>query len=214
MPRNDDDVFSSLFLDADDLPQQMKLYGDRRVGFSETGDQAYRRYGGLKVGMTKWDGPKEGAVQLLVDIRWLFPDAQSATAYHLETLQMKSENKPENHSARKIGDNCHVYSFPSGQELGAAQRIFVQALGEDHQMARGMGRAINEMPDDAFIYLFTRGRVAVKYFVVLSAALASTDTGKSTIYDLAEQIVRKVDRAFPNDADNMRRPWWKRMFSN
>jgi hypothetical protein len=211
MPPNDDDVFSSLFLNADDLPQQMQLYGDRRVGFSESGDQAYVRYGGLKVGMTKWDGPTDGAVQLLVEIRWLFPDAQSATAYHLETLQMKSENKPENRSARKFGDNCHVYSFPSGQGLGVAQKIFVQALGQDHQMARGMERAVNEMPDDAFIYLFTRGRVAVKYFVVLGSAPASAGAGDPAVHALAERIVQRIDR---NDAGNKSVAWWKKLFSN
>src|ERR1700748_2309861 len=130
MPSNDDEAFSALFLEAADLPQQMQLYGDRRIGFSEATDQSYSRHGGLKVGMTKWDGPTGGAVQLLVDIRWLFPDAQSASAYQLEKLQMKSENKPENHTARKLGDNCHVYSFPSGQGLASAQQIFAKALGD------------------------------------------------------------------------------------
>jgi hypothetical protein len=127
---------SALFLEAKDMPSKMTLYGDRRIGFSEPGDQAYKDRGGLKAGMTKWDGPKESTLLLLVDIRWLFPDAQSATAYDLATLQAKSGGKPENQTAQKIGDNCHIYSFASGQELAVAQKMFGPVLGDGDQMVR------------------------------------------------------------------------------
>jgi hypothetical protein len=213
MIRNDDDVFSALFLEAKDMPSQMTLYGDHRIGFSEPADQAYKDHGGLKVGLTKWDGSKENTLLLLFDIRWLFPDAQSATAYHLATLQAKSEGKPENQTAQKIGDNCHIYSFPSGQELGAAQDIFAGAFGDDNQMARGLGRVIAGMPDDAFIYLFTKGPVAVKYFAVLGSSPAAIETRKSAVHAVAERIVGRIDGAFANDASNKPAVWWKRLFS-
>jgi hypothetical protein len=213
MTRNGDDIFSALFLEAKDMPSQMTLYGDRRIGFSEPGDQAFNNHGGLKAGMTKWDGLKENTLLLLVDIRWLFPDAQSATAYHLATLQAKSEGKPESQAAQKIGDNCHIYSFPSGQELAVAQGIFAGAFGGDDQMARGIGRVIAGMPDDAFIYLFTRGRVAVKYFAVLGSSRTAIEARKSAVHIVAERIVSKIDEAFPNDASNKPVAWWKKLFS-
>jgi hypothetical protein len=164
--------------------------------------------------MTKWDGPKENTLLLLVDIRWLFPDAQSATAYHLATLQAKSEGKPENQTAQKIGDNCHIYSFPSGQELAVAQEMFAPVLGEGHQMLRGIKRAIAGMPDDAFIYLFTKGPVAVKCFALLGSYPSVIATRKAAVHVMAERIVSRIDDAFPNDASN--RPavvWWKKLFS-
>jgi hypothetical protein len=213
MTRNDDDIFSALFLEAKDMPSQMTLYGDHRIGFSEPGDQAYNDHGGLKAGMTKWDGSKANTLLLLVDIRWLFPDARSATAYHLATLQAKSEGKPENQTAQKIGDNCHIYSFPSGQELAVAQDIFVPVLGEGHQMVRGVKRAIAGMPDDAFIYLFTKGPVAVKYFAVLGASPTAIETRKSAVHAVAQRIASRIDRAFPNNASNKPAAWWKKLFS-
>ena len=213
MTRNDDDIFSALFLEAKDMPSQMTLYGDRRMGFSEPGDQAYNDHGGLKAGMTKWDGPKQNTLLLLVDIRWLFPDARSATAYHLATLQAKSEGKPENQTAQKIGDNCHIYSFPSGQELAVAQEMFAPVLGKDNQMLRGIKRVIAGMPDDAFIYLFTRGPVAVKYFAVTGSYPSVIETRKSAVHVVAERIVSKIDEAFPNAASDKPVAWWKRLFS-
>jgi hypothetical protein len=215
MNRNDYDSFTELFLDAEDLPSQMLLYGDRRIGFSEPADQAYHSYGGLKAGMTQWEGPRENTLRLLVDIRWLFSDARFATAYHLATLQAKSEGKRENQTAHKIGDDCHVYSFPSGQELAVAQGVFAGALGDDSQMARGIGRAIAEMPDDAFIYLFTRGPVAVKCFAVLGTLPMAIETRKSAVHAVAKRIVSRIDRAaFPNFAGKKPAVWWRRIFSN
>jgi hypothetical protein len=209
MMGNQDDLFAALFLEADDMPSPMTLYGDRRIGFSEPGDQAYRQHGGLRVGMTKWDGADDSAFRLLVDIRWLFPDARSATAYHLETLQAKCEGKPENQTAARIGGDCRVYSYPSGQALGAARGIFAGALGEGHQMTRGISRAIAEMPEDAFIYLFTRGPVAVKYFAVLG----SVGTNKSAVQIVAERIVQKIDAAFPGASGGKPAAWWRQLFS-
>jgi hypothetical protein len=210
MTRNDDDIFSALFLEAKDMPSRMTLYGDRRIGFSEPGDQAFNDHGGLKFGMTKWDGPNENTLLLLVDIRWLFPDAKSATAYHLATLQAKSEGKPENQTARKIGDNCHIYSFPSGQELAVAQQMLGPVLGGD--TVRGIERAIAGMPDDAFIYLFTKGPVAVKYFAVLGSYPSVIATRNAAAHVMVERIVSKIESAFPNDASN-KQAWWKKLFS-
>jgi hypothetical protein len=207
MTRNDDDVFPALFLEAKDMPSQMTLYGDHRIGFSEPGDQAYNYHGGLKAGVTKWEGSKADSLRLIVDIRWLFSDAQSATAYHLATLQAKSEGKPESQTAQKIGDNCHIYSFPSGQELAVAQGIFTRALGPGNPMAQGIGRAIAGMPDDTFIYLFTKGPVAVKFFAVLGSSPTAIETGKSAVHVVAERIVKRIDDAFPNDASNRPAVW-------
>ncbi len=153
-----DDAFPALFLGAEDLPGNMALANDLRVGFKDAEDPAYLRHGGRNVGMMKWEGTESGVFGLFVDIRWLFPDAQSATAYHLETLQAKAEGKPENLTAEKVGSDCRVYSFPSGQILAPAQDIFAKALGKDHQFARGLSDAIAKMPDDGFIYLLRWGR--------------------------------------------------------
>jgi hypothetical protein len=211
MTRKDDDIFSALFLEAKDMPSQMRLYGDRRIGFSEPGDQAYKDHGGLKAGMTKWDGPKENTLLLLVDIRWLFPDARSATAYHLATLQAKSEGKPENQTAQKIGDNCHIYSFASGQELAVAQEMLGPTFGDD--AVRGIERAISGWPHDAFIYLFTKGPVAVKYFAVLGSYPSVIATRHAAAHVMVERIVSKIDDAFPNDASKKPAAWWKKFFS-
>ena len=172
-------------------------------------DPAFARHGGRNIGMTKWEGNDDGCLlRVFVDIRWLFPDPRSATAYHLATLQAKAEGKPHDATAKPVGDGCHVYSYPSGGALGAAQGIFNGALGDNHPFARGIERAIADMPDDSFIYLFTRGAVAVKFLAVLGPSMAARDGCRAAVHQLAERIVTRLDSAFPAGARKAA-PWWR-----
>lgn len=209
-----DALFRTLFLDAADLPATMTLYGDRRDGVSDPSDPSFGHHQGQHIGMTKWDGTDTSLFRLFVDIRWLFPDAGCATAYHLATLQAKSEGKPENPTARKIGDDCQIYSYASGQALGAAQGIFTRVLGDQHQIVRGIDRAISDMPVDAFIYIFTRGRVAVKSFAVLGSSAAALETGPAIVQSLAERAIGRIERAFPTSPVRQPAAWWKKLFSS
>lgn len=214
MTRHVGATFPTLFLDAADLPAGMTLYGDRRDGVSDPDDPSFAHHGGQNIGMTKWEGTNDSLLRLFVDIRWLFPDTQSATAYHLATLQAKSEGKPENLAAKTIGDSCHIYSYPSGQALGAVQGLFTRALGGRSQIVRGIDRAIADMSDDAFIYLFTRGPVAVKYFAVLGTSPAARDTGPSAVHHLAARIVGRIESTFLTSASRKPAPWWKKFIGS
>jgi hypothetical protein len=42
------------------------------------------------------------------------------------------------------------------------------------------------MPDDAFIYIFIKGPVAVKYFAVLDSSPTAIEARKSTVHVVAE----------------------------
>jgi hypothetical protein len=93
-----------------------------------------------------------------------------------------------------------------------AQEMFAPVLGDGNPMVRGIKRAIAGMPDDAFIYLFTKGPVAVKYFALLGSSPTAIETRKSAVHVVAERIVSRIDDAFSNDASN-KQVWWKTLFS-
>ena len=206
-----DTGFLALFLDATDLPAAMTLY-DRRDGVGDPDDPTFSLHGGRNIGMMKWEGTADSLLRLFIDIRWLFPNPESATAYHLATLKAKSEGKPEVSASENVGDDCHVYSYPSGQVLGAAQGIFSRTLGEQSQVARGIARAIADMPNDAFIFLFTSGPVAVKFFAVLSSSPAARDRGPVAVYKLAGRIAERIDGSYSTGARKAV-PWWKRFLN-
>ncbi|MFN8633038.1 MAG: hypothetical protein U0893_04225 [Chloroflexota bacterium] len=222
MTHVDDQTFSSLFLADGDLPARMRMYADGRGGFVEESDQAFRRYGGLRVGMTKWEAPVgvTGPYDAVVDIRWLFPSAQGATHYHLDTLQMKAEGKPENTAAPTIGSHCHVYSYSSGGPLGMARAMFGAAGLQGTLTDRGQPVApitahsieetIARMPHDGFIYLFTVGSVPVKLFVMLKQGVSTVDpaTGQHHAHALARRAVERVNAAGLGAG----RSWWQKLF--
>jgi hypothetical protein len=60
--------------------------------------------------------------------------------------------------------------------------MFAPVLGDGNQMVRGHGRAIAGMPDGAFIYIFTKGPVAVKYFAVLDSSPTAIEARKSAVH--------------------------------
>jgi hypothetical protein len=204
--------FRALFLEASELPAKMTLLKDQRSGFTEAGDHAYRRHRGQHVGMMVWEGADDQPIRLLVDIRWLFPDAEAAAAYHLATLQAKAEGKPENPTLQKFGQNCHTYSYPSGRGLSQVEDIFAQVLGAQHAMARGLGDAIAKMPDDGFIFLFTLGPVAVKSLVLLNNQPAAA-AHAAPVQEVMKQIVSRVDRLIPQIATGKPQSWWKKLTS-
>ena len=199
MPPGSQFNFAALFLDATDLPADMNLYLDRRDGVNDPDDPEFAVRGGCNIGMTKWEGTNDSLLRLLVDIRWMFPDPQSATAYHLATLKAKGEGKPEIFTAKKVGDDCHIYNYPSGQNLGAMQGIFSRSLGRQSQIVRRIDGAIADMPNDAFIYLFTCGSVVVKLFAVLGPSPFACKEGPAVVYKSAYRIVGRIDNTFPAD---------------
>jgi hypothetical protein len=60
--------------------------------------------------------------------------------------------------------------------------MFAPVLGDGNRMVRGHGRAIAGMPDGAFIYIFTKGPVAVKYFAVLDSSPTAIEARKSAVH--------------------------------
>src|SRR5205823_13622071 len=87
----DDEAFLALFLEAPDLPDGLTLTDDSRDQGVDSADRAFEEYGGLKSGLRVWRGRLGDPVDQLVDIRWLFPSAQAADAYHRATLLSNSE---------------------------------------------------------------------------------------------------------------------------
>jgi hypothetical protein len=107
-PSIDLDV-DALYLEADDLPGNLTLVQDSRGQGSDPGDYAFGGCDGVHAGLRVWLGEATDTVWRLVDIRFVFPDAERAAAYHAERLLANSEGNPSVDDAPVIGDECHVF---------------------------------------------------------------------------------------------------------
>lgn len=99
-----DDDFAELFLHPDDLPTGLTLSRDFRAGQMTVQDIA-RPFRCERVGRVDWDGPVQGIVWMVSDMRELFPDAGAASAYHRATLQERSVHDRDCHPRSSRDDD-------------------------------------------------------------------------------------------------------------
>src|SRR5207302_832568 len=124
----------------------MTLQQDSRTRGPDPGDIAFARFGGVGSGLARWQGLPDGAIDRLIDIRWLFPTVEAARAYHRATLAANAEGCPTVSGAPAVGTDCVV------AEGGSTAGAMMQAI-------TGTAEAFV-----SFFYLFTAGPVVVKLY--------------------------------------------------
>ena len=105
----------------------------------------------------------------LVDIRFVFPDAERAAAYHTERLLANSEGNPPVADVPLAGEDCHVF--------GGTRRI--AAIGDDMTM---------------YFYVFRVGAVVVKLFAAQGTESAEP-LRPEHLHALAQRVVTRVHGA-------------------
>lgn len=97
--------FAKTFLTAEDLPG-MKLREDHRDAGAPPGDESFKKLGGVNYGLVVWIPEEEGKSKIdrMVEIHFVFPDADSAQKYLSENIKMLAESMPQIKNAPKVGD--------------------------------------------------------------------------------------------------------------
>jgi hypothetical protein len=157
--------FESVYLAADDLPG-MKLVQDSRHHDPDPGDYAFTACEGLHSGFQVWLSEQTKPIWRLVDIRFIFADAERAAAYHAERLLVNSEGNPPVVDAPLAGEDCQVF--------GGTQRVGVA----DVEMTM-------------YFYVFRVNTVVIKLFVAQGAESAEP-LRLEHLHALAQRIVTKV----------------------
>ena len=118
----------ALYLDSNELPPGLQVFQDSREEGPDPGDFAFAARDGVHSGSRVWMGDTADTIWQLVDIRFVFPDAERAAAYHAERLTANSEGSPPV-GAPLVGEECKVFggihSAPeSGVEMTAYFYVF------------------------------------------------------------------------------------------
>ena len=176
--------FLRLFLESAELPAALKLVQDSRMRGPDPQDGWFGTCLGQFSGMNAWEDPTyRGAVQRLVDIRWVFPTAEQAANYHKHTLNTNCEGMPYLPQAPAVGQEC--YAFGGQQELSGLAKM------------------------TSFMYLFRVGCVVVKVYAAQGdqpltinqlAALAQTVEHRLTV------ILAELERRTPANAKTPTQP--------
>jgi hypothetical protein len=155
-----------LYLAAEDLPG-LALVQDSRHQGPDPADYAFAACEGLHSGFQVWLGEQTKPVWRLVDIRFVFADAERAAAYHAERLLANSEDNPPVADVPLVGEDCHV--FGGTQHMG----------GTDIEMTM-------------YFYVFRVNTVVVKLFV--AQGVESTEPlHPEHLHILAQRIVTKIN---------------------
>jgi len=155
---------AEIFLAAGDLPPHLKQVQDSSGQGADADDFAFAANDGVGAGFNVWLGDDTETVWRLVDIRFVFPDAHRAAAYHVQRLHANSEGHPPVDNAQNVGKECHVFGGTEMTPFGI------------------------EMT--AFYYVFRVDRIVVKLFV----AQGMRAEQKLTPNDVAQIASRIVDR--------------------
>jgi hypothetical protein len=154
-----------LYLDGDDLPG-MSLVQDSAGSGPDPGDYAFPACDGVSSGLRVWLAPQTEPVWRLVDIRFVFPDAERAAIYHAERLIANSEQNPPVPEAPLTGEDCRVFG-------GTRQ---VPMVGIDMT---------------TYFYVFRVGRVVVKLFVAQGIE-SKKPLALEQVHAIAQRIVTKL----------------------
>ena len=154
-----------LYLVGDDLPD-MTLVQDSATSGPDDGDYAYAACDGMGTGLRVWLGLPTQSIWRIVDIRFAFPDAARAAAYHAERLVANSEGHPALPDAPLVGDECHVF--------GGSRAM--APLGVDMTM---------------FFYVFRVGAVVVKLFVA-PGPQATQPLDIEDVHAIAQRVIARL----------------------
>lgn len=163
------EAYLATYLDQTDVGPTLRHVQDSRIQPADPDDDIFARLGGRRTGLSVWLANFDQPVWRMVDIRFLFADANQAAEYHHERLTANSEGHPAVAQFSAVGQECHVFG------------------GTDTVSAPGGAN----MPLTCYFYVFRVGRVVVKLFVA-----QGPQTGKQLTPDhlvpFARRIVEKI----------------------
>ncbi|HEX3251655.1 MAG TPA: hypothetical protein VHS05_19625 [Pyrinomonadaceae bacterium] len=164
-------VYLSTYLDQKDMGPSMPWVQDSRIHRPDQGDDAFARLHGSHTGLSCWQTNVRATIFRVVDIRFLFNNAQDAAAYHKERLQANSEGHPPVPGAPQVGEECHVFGGTNSLEH------------------RGMKITLT-----GFYYVFRVGRMVVKLFA-MQGVEATRPLTPEDLVPLAKRIVERIQTA-------------------
>jgi hypothetical protein len=139
---------------------------------ADQGDDKYTELKGQRAGFKVWMHKDDSnPVWRVVDIRFVFPDADAAKKYLEGSLDSLSEGTPENADAPKVGDDCRVF--------GPVNPKLKEILGVEMR---------------AYTYVFRKGNVVVKLFVAEGGSSREKLDSK-TVAALAEKVLKRLEDA-------------------
>jgi hypothetical protein len=105
------ELFLPMFLDTHDLPNNVRMTQDTRsyLPLAPEDNAVFARHCGYHSGLALWEGGFDQTIWRLVDIRWVFPTAAEARAFHKATTQANSEGQPRISDAPTVGTDCAVF---------------------------------------------------------------------------------------------------------
>lgn len=160
--------YDSLFLTAADLPE-MRCVQDARSHGHDPADETFGRQQGRFAGFQAWMADGDKAVWRLVDIRFVFPTAAAAQAYHRESLRRNSEGHAAVQGAPLVGDSCMVFGGTEANPI------------------------LPELMMTAYIYVFRIRNVVVKLFVAQGPELPPGTLTPGDVAALAERIRARLE---------------------
>jgi hypothetical protein len=167
------DEFRNIFLESGDFSEPMRMVQDTRDQGPDHGDTAFPKYHGLFAGFRVWVGSSEQPVWRVVDVRWVFPSAEKAEAYHLERLKPNSEGHPPVPKAVTVGEQSYVFGGTRPNPL------------------------LHDMLMTAYYYIFRVHNVVVKLFVAQGTNVVDTQLTMETVAKIALRIESRInERAY------------------
>ncbi|HWF87929.1 MAG TPA: hypothetical protein VN659_03815, partial [Pyrinomonadaceae bacterium] len=164
------ELYLSTYLDHTDIAN-LPWVQDSRLNSPDPGDEAFTRLHGSLTGLSAWQTDMDQTVWRLVDIRFVFDDAEQASAYHHDRLKVNSEGYPPIEGAPAVGEECFVFGGTQSNEMG------------------GISFSLT-----AYFYIFRVGRVVAKLFAAQGPQAKEPLTPEALV-PLAQRIVQRIQDA-------------------
>ena len=161
----------ALYLDEGDLPPPMKLVQDSRDSKPDPDDDQFDPLGGIHTGFCAWVSDAFQPIWRLVDIRFVFSDPASASAYHRIQLPKNSEGQPPVSEVEMVGEECHVFGGTRQAELNDVQ-----------------------MAVTSYFYIYRVGSVVVKLFAAQGVE-SQVELQPKHLLPLAKRIAERIEAA-------------------
>jgi hypothetical protein len=163
--------YLSTYLDQVDVGPSMPWVQDSRIRPHDDDDQAFARLHGRQTGLSAWQTDIDKTIWRIVDIRFLFDNAQDAAVYHRERLTANSEGQPTVPGAPTVGEDCFVFGGTNSMEFGGVTLTLT-----------------------SYYYIFRVGKVVAKLFVAQGPDAKKRLTTKR-VANLAKRIVQRIRTA-------------------
>lgn len=162
----------AIYLNVSDLPAGFKMtedYHDKKT--MNDAPPAFTKYGGIRNALKVFQGPDTAPLQRIVDIRFVFPDHNSAEAFLQESMGQLGEKMPQVRNAPTVGDGSLL-------------------LGGENEMLKMM---TGEGGFYSYCYLFVSGRVVGKVYAAQGSS-SKEPLRPEMLYPIAKKAAQKASQ--------------------